>query len=469
MFAGEYRRAVRSILDGETIKSSNKQVQKLFEKIDQLERLKESAREMLLETIKLSSSLGNIEVDINYLMEETEKAMMELGLQSESTLAFVEQTTASMQEINSAVEDNVSTADGILTSIDKIAQNNMNSVESVQAMGQVCSKVGQGNRVVNDSLLSLLDKIAGLEDIVNVIEDIADQTNLLALNASIEAARAGQAGRGFVIVSEEIRKLAEDTKISLEEFKVFSDEIKESSSKSLASLKDTNKVMEEIPLVSGAIRDYVEGNYQAVDSIKDDMESFMASFEEISSSVNEITSAVDSLAVETENVVHLINILESNLERLTTIKESIRDTDLAFIEQNKNDYENLFKNDNKIKDQELIVILESAKKQHLVWMDTLKTALDNKQIIPLQIDSNRCGFGHFYNSLIVDKEDIKDIWQEIDIHHNNVHEGGMRVLDHIRNNQIEEAQQAYQDTVDSSKKLFGNIDTIIGRIQDNSA
>ncbi|NLZ53910.1 MAG: hypothetical protein GX892_12350, partial [Thermoanaerobacteraceae bacterium] len=94
-----------AIISNKPIRSQNAKVNEVFKKISQLQDLKEDAREMLLKTILLSSSLGNIEVNINHLMDEIEAIMNKLSLQSENTLAFVEETTASMGEIDTAIED----------------------------------------------------------------------------------------------------------------------------------------------------------------------------------------------------------------------------------------------------------------------------------------------------------------------------------------------------------------------------
>lgn len=85
-----------AIINNKPIASQNAKINEVFKKIGQLEDIKEDAREMLLKTISLSSSLGNIEVNIKHLMDEIEAIMNKLSSQSENTLAFVEETTASM-------------------------------------------------------------------------------------------------------------------------------------------------------------------------------------------------------------------------------------------------------------------------------------------------------------------------------------------------------------------------------------
>ena len=284
-----------ALINKKPIVTQNAKVKRVFDKIDQLEDIKEDAREMLLKTISLSASLGNIEVNIKHLMDEIEIIMNKLGLQSENTLAFVEETTASMGEIDHAMNDNVKSIDEILSNIDHIVKNNDKNIESIGLMGEVCGKVMESNNEVNSTLAKLLDNLKEIGNIVEVIEQIADQTNLLALNASIEAARAGEAGRGFAVVSEEIRKLADNTKESLEKFKIFTEEIQKDSTLSLESMNLTNEVMQKIPLVSKTIKETVEGNFNAINSIKSDVENFVASFQQISTAASEITAAMNSL------------------------------------------------------------------------------------------------------------------------------------------------------------------------------
>ena len=225
MFFSNTDKVMDAIINNRPIASQNPKVKQVFSKIGQLEDLKDDAREMLLKTISLSASLGNIEVNIKHLMDEIETIMNKLGLQSENTLAFVQETTASMGEIDTAIEDNVKNIDEIHANIENIVKSNNKNMESLKIMGEVCKKVTESNSAVNQTLTKLLEHLKEIGGIVEVIEEIADQTNLLALNASIEAARAGEAGRGFAVVPEEIRKLADSTKESLEKFKSFTQEI----------------------------------------------------------------------------------------------------------------------------------------------------------------------------------------------------------------------------------------------------
>ncbi len=461
MFFNNTDKIMDAIIDDRQIATKSTKVKKVFEKLNDLNNIKEDAREMLLKTISLSATLGKMEVDIKYLMDQIEAIMNKLGLQSEGTLAFVEETTATMDEIDQAINDNVKSIDEILSNIEHIVENNEKNIESVGLMGEVCGKVTESNQVVNKTLTKLLNNLKEIEDIVEVIEQIADQTNLLALNASIEAARAGEAGRGFAVVSEEIRKLADSTKESLDKFKVFTSEIQKDSAESLESMNLTNEVMQQIPLVSGTIKDSVEESFDSINNIKDDVEKFVASFQQISAATSEVSNAMNHLSSETEEIVYVINTLESNVENLETIKTEINDIDTNFMAENKKYYQRFLENNNEVTKEELTEILTNAKRQHNLWMDILGEAVEENKIIPLQVDGGRCAFGHFYDSLIIQDKDIKDLWASIDEYHTNIHEAGRHALLHIKNKEVSEAKKQHQIAGENSQKMRQIIDEII--------
>lgn len=455
------KKVMEAIINNKPIATKNTKVNEVFKKIGQLEDLKEDAREMLLKTISLSASLGNIEVNIKHLMDEIEAVMNKLSSQSENTLAFVEETTASMGEIDTAIEDNVKNIDEIHDNIESIVKNNNKNVESIRLMSDVCGKVTESNNAVNTTLTKLLDNLKEIGNIVEVIEQIADQTNLLALNASIEAARAGEAGRGFAVVSEEIRKLADSTKESLDKFKSFTQEIHKDSAQSLESMKRTNEVMGQIPSVTSTIKEAVEENFNAINKIKSDMESFVASFQQISTAASEITSTMNSVSSETEDIVDIVSRLDKDLEKLESIKEQINNMDAGFMAQNKGYYQKFFDNNNPVTKEELAEILENARRQHSLWMDTLEEAVNDAKLIPLQVDSNRCAFGHFYNSIIIKDNDIKELWESIDKYHKNLHDAGEKALVAVKNREFEEAKKQCQIAKENSKNVFDIIDKII--------
>lgn len=121
-----------------------------------------------------------------------------------------------MLDLDSSIEE-IAASVGDISEHTQVSLTELNNdLSSLQQVSTILQNTDEGQHAVRQNVANLVERVHSVSKVMELIQGIADQTNLLALNASIEAARAGESGKGFAVVAEEVRKLADDTKRSVQ-------------------------------------------------------------------------------------------------------------------------------------------------------------------------------------------------------------------------------------------------------------
>jgi methyl-accepting chemotaxis protein len=228
--------------------------------------------------------------------------------QSQSTAsaaASVEELTVSIDHVGGSADDASSRAGDAET----LAISGAKDVERASAqVVDVAQRVDQTAHQIQ----SLSDQVQKIGNVTVVIRDVADQTNLLALNAAIEAARAGEQGRGFAVVADEVRKLAERTSQSVREISSMISGIQSDATTAVESMQSSRNVVNEV--VASA-----ERASTSMQGIRSSAETVQASISGISDALREQRSASVELS---RNVEAIAQMSEENSSAVAAVSET---------------------------------------------------------------------------------------------------------------------------------------------------
>jgi hemerythrin-like metal-binding protein len=259
---------------------------------------------------RIDNYISDFELTMMTVLEGMESADTIMKKTADEMSVGANDTTAQATTVAAAAEQASVNVQTVASATEQLSASTREIAQQVNHSAEVAaSAVSRADSTMEEiqELEGLVEKIG---DVVELISDIAEQTNLLALNATIEAARAGEAGKGFAVVASEVKNLANQTAKATGEIGRQISEVQTSTGKSVASIRDISDVINNVNDVATSISAAVEQQDAATREIASNVEQASAGTTEVSSSITMVTTSA-------HHSLELAHHIESSSESLS--------------------------------------------------------------------------------------------------------------------------------------------------------
>ncbi len=426
-------------------------------------QMADSARDIL----DITASISDFDMNMSHISRQLIGFSNEMANLSESNVAIVQETNASMNAVNETVSEATDTLSDLSMQSEKLLHSNNEGLRQLIDVVDLKEEVMKDAYQMKSQIDKLVEMTNKIYEIVEGVGKIADQTNLLALNASIEAARAGEHGRGFAVVAEEIRKLADGTKKNLDGMNLFVGNIIKTADEGQLSMDNTIKSTEKMSIQIDNVMNTIEENVQMLNDSINDIKEINSSMDGIRLATNEINAAMDSSSKDAEDLSMMTLKINEYAVRSSEYAKTISEIDNKLSLTTKDMMHSLAGSKHSLDDEDILDIINNALHSHTVWIGKLEEMVNSMEVLPIQTDGNKCAFGHYYNSIVVNNLEIKDIWKSIDEVHHGFHNIGDDVIRAIEVKDRDGAVTYFNKAKEKSREMINTLNEIKGILSNN--
>ncbi len=269
---------------------------------DETGQLLSSMKNMIF---SFNTMIGSIKSSVQNLDTSVETIKTLAGKTSEGTRTQADQAnqiSVSAEEMSQSIIDVANNATGVKDASTNAMEAAMNGKKVTQEAVAEVNKVHDSSAELASTIQKLNQRVSEVAKIITIIDDIADQTNLLALNAAIEAARAGEHGRGFAVVADEVKKLAEKTMNATKEITHHLTTVQKESEETTRSMEITSAEVERVT--------------QYMREVEVSLGNIVSSSEQVRDQILQIATAVDQQSATSEEIA-------KNITSTSTIAKEI--------------------------------------------------------------------------------------------------------------------------------------------------
>ncbi|MBK1727505.1 methyl-accepting chemotaxis protein [Halorhodospira neutriphila] len=379
---------------------------------------------MLADLVSLSANAAESLVatsGMRMTIRETNERSQTIASNSEELAASIDTVAENSSTVASEMEE----AKGLVDSGDRSAQQANATVQEIAGLAETASqRVKQLNQASNE-----------IGSIIELIEEIAFQTNMLALNASVEAARAGQAGAGFSVVAQEVRRLADQTKSATVDI-----------GQRIRTLRDeTEGISSSVEEMGSAIergRSAISETSETMQQVSEHMSSVSEHVQNVSAVINEqkgaVTQVAESISAISDRTERNVNDVESTLDALDQTGAILNEQMEALEARNLHQ-----------------LFLRRSMFDHVGWKRRIASMLAGREEVSRHelTDHHQCRLGHWYDQ--VRERWIRELpaFAELEEPHRLVHEHGQRAAEHYQRGEVDEAAAELDRLAENSEAV----------------
>ncbi|KJY86756.1 chemotaxis protein [Vibrio neptunius] len=291
---------------------------------------KDELGEMSQQIDKMLSKLQNTLRTAHQSAEQSSAMACNIAQASEEAATSVnsqhtqlELLSTAMTEMSATINDVATNAENTSVSTNKVVDHAHRNDQTMKTTSNTIAEVSRNISTAHDLVTELQTGVNDISNVVSVIRDVSEQTNLLALNAAIEAARAGEQGRGFAVVADEVRNLASRTQNSTNEVQLTIEKLIEQADKTFSAMQSSNERVDESVSASKKTREQLDAIVNEMQNANDMVAQIAAASEQQSTVATEMNENVSGIHMAANEVLQASQSLAEDSQLMANTAEQL--------------------------------------------------------------------------------------------------------------------------------------------------